>query len=463
MSLNDAGGERSRQLNDRAARTDGPVIYVMSRDQRVRDNAALTSAQQYAIERRLPLEVWFFLYPAVGPRALQHYQFMLDGLKEVEQRLHEHKVPFEVRLEKPVTSLEQSRPAAVFFDFSPLRGPRALRQAAAGSLTMPVFEVDTHNIVPARVVSERQEWAARTLRPKIQRALPTWLQEPSQLLEHPFPASNESLLARNDWGQIEARVRAKPLPDYTLPATAGEQAADSAARAFVEQRLTSYAARRNDPARDGLSNLSPYFHYGQLSSLRVALLLREAADAAPNDTDLQLSVRGYLEEVIVRKELSDNYCLYNPYYDHFAGLPEWGRKTLDKHRNDPREHRYSRDQLEQAETHDPAWNAAQRQMTRTGKLHGYMRMYWGKKILEWTASPEEAIAHAVYLNDRYELDGYDPNGYVGILWSIGGLHDRPWKERPIFGTVRYMNAAGLRRKFDLDAYVERWLAEPPPG
>jgi len=165
---------------------------------------------------------------------------------------------------------------------------------------------------------------------------------------------------------------------------------------------------------------------------------------------------GFLEQLVVRRELSDNFCLHNPHYDSLAGIPDWARTTLDAHRDDPREFVYDMDRLEAGRTHDPLWNAAQMEMVRSGTMHGYMRMYWAKKILEWSATPEEAVSHAICLNDRYELDGRDPNGYVGVLWAMGGVHDRGWKERPVFGKIRYMNFAGCKRKFNINAYIEMW-------
>jgi deoxyribodipyrimidine photo-lyase len=162
----------------------------------------------------------------------------------------------------------------------------------------------------------------------------------------------------------------------------------------------------------------------------------------------------FLEELVVRRELSDNFCFYNSNYDNFRGFPEWARKTLDIHRGDAREYHYTAEQLECAETHDDLWNAAQTEMVKRGKMHGYMRMYWAKKILEWTESPEMAMEVAVYLNDRYELDGRDPNGYAGIAWSIGGVHDRAWNERPVFGKIRYMSYNGCKTKFNVKEYLK---------
>jgi deoxyribodipyrimidine photo-lyase len=220
---------------------------------------------------------------------------------------------------------------------------------------------------------------------------------------------------------------------------------------FLHNGLARFADKRNDPNADALSHLSPYFHFGQIAPQRAALEVWNSEEAPSSARS------AYLEELIIRRELADNYCYYNPAYDAFQGLPNWARATLDKHRDDPRPVIYSYQELEDAATHDDLWNAAQTQMVRTGKMHGYMRMYWAKKILEWSESPEQAIDFAIQLNDLYELDGRDPNGYTGVLWSVGGLHDRGFKERPVFGTVRYMSHAGCRRKFDVGAYVRTWL------
>ena len=218
---------------------------------------------------------------------------------------------------------------------------------------------------------------------------------------------------------------------------------------FLQNRLPTYDEQRNDPTLDGQSNLSPYLHFGQLSAQRVAL---ETSKASAN----KKAKEAFLEELIVRRELSDNFCFYNENYDNFKGFPDWAKKTHEIHRKDRREYLYSREEFEQATTHDDLWNAAQIEMIERGKMHGYMRMYWAKKIFEWTASPEEALDIAIYLNDKYELDGRDPNGYTGIAWSIGGVHDRAWFERPVFGKIRYMNYNGCKSKFNVRAYIDKY-------
>ncbi|XP_010918316.2 deoxyribodipyrimidine photo-lyase isoform X1 [Elaeis guineensis] len=230
---------------------------------------------------------------------------------------------------------------------------------------------------------------------------------------------------------------------------------------FLTRRLKNYETDRNDPLKPkGLSGLSPYLHFGQISAQRCALEAQAWRKSCPKSVD------AFLEELIVRRELADNFCYYQPLYDSLQGAWEWARRTLMDHSADEREHLYTKEQLEQARTADPLWNASQLEMVHYGKMHGFMRMYWAKKILEWTSRPEEALSIAIYLNDKYEIDGRDPNGYVGCMWSICGVHDQGWKERPVFGKIRYMNYAGCKRKFNVDgyiAYVKRLVAKPRKG
>ena len=213
-------------------------------------------------------------------------------------------------------------------------------------------------------------------------------------------------------------------------------------------RLSLYDSERNNPVIEAQSGLSPWLHFGQISAQRVAF------ETLRNEADTSLSA-SFLEELIVRRELADNFCLYRPNYDSVDVFPTWAQASLRDHLADPRPYNYSIETLEKAQTHDPLWNAAQMEMVITGKMHGWMRMYWGKKILEWSPNPEEAMQKAIFLNDRYSLDGRDPNGYAGIAWCIGGVHDRAWPSRPIFGKIRYMNAAGAQRKFDTQGYIRR--------
>lgn len=447
---------RQLQLNTSEAKAGRCVIYVMSRDQRVRDNHTLLQAQSTAIEAKLPLAVVFCLQPKTGHRSREHYQWMLDGLRQIESDLKSLNIPFMLLIGDPRERLKallhHTEPAAIYFDMSPLRGPQQLHQGIAQHVKCPVYEVDTHNIVPVWIASTKQEYAARTIRPKIHRLLPDFLHEPPNVVSHPVVWPGAVQTIKKLLPLIDTALKALPSNNQKIMITSGERAARNALRDFIAERLEGYANNRNDPSKDGLSGLSPYLHFGHVSSLRVVL---EVQAAVAKNSALQEDANVLIEEIVVRKELSDNFCLFNPEYASLGGAPEWAKSTLRKHANDHHDFLYTAQQLEDALTHDSAWNAAQNQLRKTGKMHGYMRMYWAKKVLEWSKSPERAAQTLIYLNDFYSLDGGDPNGYVGILWAIAGLHDRPWFERPIFGTVRYMNESGLHRKFDVDEYIRQ--------
>lgn len=462
--------DRLLALNQQRVSSGNCVVYVMSRDQRVQDNHALLSAQATAREYQLPLLVLFSLLPTVSVRGYEQFRYMLTGLEEVATELAGYNIPFQLTYGKPeetvLTALRQLKPAAVYLDFSPLHGPRRLAKLLGRELDCPVSVVDTHNIIPAWVVSDKQEFAAHTMRRKVHRLLERYLIEPPMVQPQAVPTIHVS-----DAMTFEtARQRLETLPrrGIDVTATPGPKAGLNHLHHFISDVLPTYAMGRNDIAHDQQSGLSPYLHFGQLSSLRVALevfhasgtmplLFEEARMAQAGDTPSAADgMNALFEEMIVRKELSDNFCLYAPSYTNLEVVPAWAQQTLSEHADDHREHVYDQSQLEAAQTHDAAWNAAQTELTKSGKMHGYMRMYWAKKILEWSPDAARAVATTIYLNDAYSIDGYDPNGYVGILWSIAGLHDRPWTERPVFGKIRYMNDAGLRRKFDLDAYIARW-------
>jgi len=428
----------------------GPVVYAMARDQRVADNWALLYAQQIALERQQPLVVVCPLKDEFPELTLHQTQFMIEGLKQVERQLAGLNIPLLVatnkRRETLLGLLGQVSAGTVVVDFSPLRASRVWKGSLADVLAIPVIEVDAHNIVPCCAASPKQEYAAYTFRPKIDRLLGRFLTEFPSPVKHPFGYAEPK--AAIDWRQVCRAITVDPSARLASGILAGPSAAFDRLQAFLETRLQSYAERRNDPNAEAQSGLSPFLHFGQISAQRVALETQRHAENLG-------SQEAFLEELIVRRELSDNFCFYNAHYDSFSGFPDWAKKSLDQHRGDPRPYLYSRELFETAATHDELWNAAQLEMVLTGKMHGYMRMYWAKKMLEWSPTPEEALATALYLNDKYELDGRDPNGYAGAAWSIGGVHDRPWFERDIFGKVRYMSERGCRGKFDVPGYIAR--------
>ncbi|MDP4269621.1 MAG: deoxyribodipyrimidine photo-lyase [Bacteroidota bacterium] len=431
------------------------IIYWMSHDQRVWDNHALLAAAQLAVESENKLRVVFCLNEKFPGANLRSFDFMLRGLEQVAQGLSELGIRFELLRGEPsvevVRYLKANDCAALFSDFDPLRVKRQWKEEVNREIRIAHYEVDAHNIVPCRVASQKQEYGAYTFRPKINRLLPFYLHDLPELLVQ------EELLKRVGEGGAAKVFSTKALLDEmqldrtvsALSLPSGEAAAREAMRNFVSGKLTGYDELRNLPELDHQSDLSPYLHFGQLSAQRLALEV-EQADVPVNDR------AAFLEQLIVRRELSDNFCYYNTSYDQWEGAPAWAKETLLHHAADEREYLYELSQFENVETHDPLWNAAQVQLLRSGKIHGYMRMYWAKKILEWTPSPQEALQIAIYLNDKYAIDGRDPNGYVGCQWAICGVHDRPWTTRPVFGKIRFMNDKGCKRKFDVGKYIGMW-------
>lgn len=443
-------------LNNQPVTEGKQVVYWMSRDQRVWDNHALLAAGQLAAASGKQLRVLFCLNEKYPGANLRSFDFMLRGLEQLAQSLSELGIRFELLRGEPsvevVRYLVENDCAALFSDFDPLRVKRQWKEAVNRAINVAHYEVDAHNIVPCRIASLKQEYGAYTLRPKINRLLPYYRNDLAVL------SAQMELLKRVGEGDVTNAFSAETLLwemqlDRSVTALllpSGESAAQQAMKQFISDKLTGYDELRNLPELDHQSDLSPYLHFGQLSAQRLALEVQKA-DVPANDRD------AFLEQLIIRRELSDNYCFYNPDYDKWEGAPTWARESLLQHASDEREYIYDITVLESTQTHDLLWNAAQMQLICSGKIHGYMRMYWAKKILEWTTSPQEALQIAINLNDKYALDGRDPNGYVGCQWAICGVHDRPWTTRPVFGKIRFMNDKGCKRKFDVDAYVKRWV------
>lgn len=412
---------------------------------------------------------------------------MLDGLEEGEQagclehassdiplavceELEQLQVPFVLmhgaaadNIPKLATELEAS---LVVSDLSPLRIGELWRKDVGGKLqkrNISMHEVDAHNVVPVWIASDKIEYAARTIRAKLHARLPQYLvdfprlqKQSRQIAELCRWHTPDGLKSSINWAHVRELVTADPEVLPVQGMTPGAQAAKNQLKTFLGT-IEGYASTRNDPTLDSVSGISPYLHFGQLSAQRAILHAKEARTAS-NAKD----VDSFIEEALVRRELSENYCFYNQAgYDKLGGLypqyanDSWAQKSLRVHASDVREHVYTVSELEAAKTHDELWNAAQLEMAYLGKMHGFMRMYWAKKILEWTSCPEAALDAAIYLNDKYSIDGRDPNGYVGIAWSIAGVHDQGWKERPVFGKVRYMNLAGCHRKFDVKLYIHK--------
>lgn len=458
------GGGRVRHLAGEKGRKEcGGVLYLMWRDKRVQDNWAMLYAQKVAMELKVPLHVAICIPKELEEMTIRHYTFLLEGLREVSKECKKLNISFHLFAGTPngkITKkfLKELEVGLVVVDFSPLRYHVAwvdnLQELIDGS-ELSLHQVDGHNVVPVWVASDKQEYSARTIRPKITGKLDKFLKEFPPVVKHPFGKGEvlgdtfeevyKSLSVDSEgWG-------VEPVSNMFKP---GTEAGLVNLAQFVNSRLKIYSSSRNDPNKVALSNLSPWVNMGQISMQRAVLYVKRKGKSHSE------SVAGFVEEAVVRRELSENFCHYNKDgYDKVTGATDWAQKTLSDHKKDKREYIYTRKELEEARTHDDLWNAAQLQLVREGKMHGFLRMYWAKKVLEWTESPEKALKEALRLNDRYALDGNDPNGYVGVMWSICGIHDQGWGERNIFGKIRFMNYAGCKRKFDINKFIIKYGAK----
>mgnify|MGYP001249439264 CR=1 FL=1 len=450
--------DRITTLNDRPVVEGRYVLYWMQQSQRASFNPALEQAILVANERGLPVVVGFGLTAGYPDANRRHYAFMLQGLKETSAALTERGIGFAMRLGAPdEVAIGLAEDAAlVVCDRGYLRHQRAWRNSVAQRAPCRVIEVEGDVVVPVDVASRKREYAARTIRPKIERLRDDFLrplpENQPQCRADTLTFSEALDLSRID--DLLDRLKLDGRVACVRRFHGGTSEARRRLDAFLGPKFATYEDGRAEPASDHVSGLSPYLHFGQISPVEIAL----AASNAEGEAESRIK---FLEELIVRRELAANFVHFSPDYDQYGTLPDWAQNTLEKHRDDERQHLYDAETLEAAQTHDRYWNAAMREMTATGYMHNTMRMYWGKKILEWSETPEQAFATALTLNNRYFLDGRDPNSYTNVAWCFG-LHDRPWAERPIFGTVRYMNDRGLERKYDMKAYlslVDRLVAE----
>lgn len=455
---------RIRKLNNKGIGS-GPVVYWMSRDQRLDDNPALLWAQKMAIDMHKPLVILFVKIEHFLCANERVYEFMESGLRLIRNRCDKYNIKFVEVCGGPVDQVVEFSSkfeiSLLVGDFSPLKFSRHWKEEIANKIDVSMVEVDAHNVIPAWLLSDKQEFGAVGVRNKFFGKIGEWYEEFPKLIIHPYDDLNLNLILNDLCLTKNKEIVSSPENDWDVGL--------NLCKLFVKQKLPDYRINKNNPIEDCQSGLSPFIHFGQISVMRVLNILFEEYNIQKNAINkiwreksinrigMPVSSLGlFVEELLVRRELSENYCFYNQSYDSFDGLPEWSKKTLNLHKEDIRDYIYEIDEWEKANTHDELWNASQRQLVLTGKMHGYMRMYWGKKILEWSKSPEEAMRIAIYLNDKYELDGRDPNGYAGIAWAIGGLHDKPWLERKVFGKIRYMNANGCRKKFDVDKYIGKW-------
>lgn len=448
--------ERIQPLNPHPPRPGRHVLYWMEASPRIRCNHALAAGIALANAADVPLLVVYALPPGTAAHNPRQMRFLLDALPGLADALRKRGIGWWLTPEAATEAVPRLARDAVLVltDRGYLRHPVEERERVARALACPLWQVETNVVVPVETLSDKEEYAARTIRPKMNRLLtrfliPLTLPRPRVRMETLPQVDVKRVDPARDPEEAFSGVWAEVPPRAADGLQGGEAAAWTRFRAFLKTGLAAYDTARNNPTLDGSSRLGAYLRAGQIAPLEMALAIHDAG------TDTSPSGAAFLEQLLVRRELAVNFVYYNAAYDRFASLPTWCQRELRDHTADPRPYPYDRATLEAGTTHDPAWNAAQRQMRQTGFMPGYMRMYWGKKVLEWSATPEEAFDTLVHLNDAYELDGRDPNGYAGVAWCFG-KHDRPWAPRPVFGTIRYMNDKGLRRKFDVDAYIRRW-------
>jgi len=442
---------RIQKLNEVARRKQGDfILYWMQEAQRCQDNQALELAIRSANKYGVTVVVCFGIMDSYPEANERHYAFMLEGLADVAQGLRSRGIAFIVRRGMPGdTALALSQNAtAVICERSYMPNQVRWRRQLAEKASCPVIQVETEVVVPINVVSDKSEYAARTIRPKIHRVwdeyiIPmaeTELHKPSDAFE--FESDFDVTDTASVLSQLNLDRSVTPVSRFK----GGETEAQILLDNFVTGTVDGYADGHNEPSSEKTSFLSPYLNFGQISPVAAAVAARGT------DTGSNEDRTSFIEELIIRRELAINYIAFDTDFSSYGALPGWARKTLAEHAHDEREYIYSMVELEACNTHDQHWNDAMREMVHTGFMHNYMRMYWAKKILEWSPTPECAFATTIALNNKYFLDGRGPNSYANVAWCFG-LHDRAWTERPIFGKIRYMNANGLNRKFDMPAYT----------
>ncbi len=431
------------------------VVYWMQRAQRGVDNHAVDLAVQVANLLGMPLVVYFAAISNFPHANLRHYSFLNQGLPDIESDLAARNISFVMRRaphESHERLLADVGAAFLVGDENPMREPERWRRELAMRITIPFWTVDADVVVPSKLIGKAQ-YGAYTIRPRLYRLLPDYLHGYENLkAEHEWkrPRGFQADTVREDitrgWKGLDRSVG--PVETWK----GGTHAGLKRVKLFTGKLLESYDSERNHPETDGTSCLSPYLHFGQVGPMTVALAVDAAAKANPK---LRAARDSYFNELIVWRELAVNFVRYTPNYDSVECAEAWAKTTIAEHALDERERIYTLTQLEHAQTHDDLWNAGQIQMVRFGWMHNFIRMYWAKKILEWTPDVATAVKYAIHLNDKYLLDGRDPNGYAGVAWAILGKFDRAWGERPIFGKIRYMSRASTGRKFDSKQYIEQ--------
>jgi deoxyribodipyrimidine photo-lyase len=448
---------RIQLLNSAAVNAGGQyVLYWAQMNRRVDSNHGLVYAAHLANQRDLPVLYYEGLtcsYPHANDR---FHTFILEGVPETARRLKKLGIGYVFYLRRKHSDANDvlyrlaKDAALVVTDDYPAFIARVHNASVPEKIGMPYYAVDSSCVVPMALMTKR-EYAAYTIRPKIHRLLAEHLKPvPALQVKQSWTQAIPEFHTEVEAGSIPLLVEACEIDHSVKPSrfyTGGRKAAEKLLNKFLAEKLRRYARERNEPSAHATSDISPYLHFGNISAFEIALAAKEHA------AEHKLIADEYLEELIVRRELAFNYARFAENIESFDDLPDWAKQTMANHAGDKRDPSYTREQFEQAHTHDPIWNATQKEMLLRGKIHGYYRMYWGKKIIEWSPTYQDALETMIHMHDRYALDGRDPNTYTNILWCFG-LHDRPWPERPIYGTIRSMSYDGMRRKTNTEAYIK---------
>lgn len=444
--------ERINYINDKPINKEGSfVLYKMQASVRINHNLALSFAISKANELDLPLKILFRIDTSFPEANYRHFVFMIQGLRDIQDKLIHLGASFEI-----ITNKEDNlflnfinNAASIIIDKNYLRIQTKWKNWIEENTKCEIIEIEDNIIVPIASTSYKAEWAARTIRPKIISKIDYFTDDSIHLnaLKHKSQVNIEEINRNNKI--LNHTIKKLKETNYLseVEFKGGETYAKNILKEFINNKLMNYDINHNDPSLRGSSLLSPYLHFGQISPITIVQELKHNPKAEK-----------FIEQLVVRRELAINYTYFTTDYDKYSSIPLWAKNTLEKHKNDNRPILYNLEELEQAFTIDKSWNASMIEMIETGYMENTMRMYWGKKIIEWSPTPEEAYTRMVYLNNKYFLDGRDPNSYAGIGWCFG-LHDRPWKERSIFGMVRYMNEAGLIRKYKIEDYISRYSKE----
>lgn len=424
------------------------ILYWVHASPRCNFNPALELAINQSIQMKLPLLIIFIIDENYAGSNYRHFKFLIEGLEDFKIDLRDRNLNLKIFIGEPVKIIDKlQKDASIIITDKNYIGPqKEWLNKILEDLRCSLYVAETNVSVPVVEVSDKEEYSAATFRRKYWRVASDYLDFENDETDNCTNFSEKIEGEVNFENSEEILDKLKTFKNISPgKLKGGHTFALKELNDFVENKLDLYSDERNDPSKECSSNMSPYLHYGQISPIEIIKTLSESNNENSQD---------FFEELLIRRELAINFCYYNRNYYNFNGLNEWAKKTLNDHREDVREYNYSMEEFENAQTHDIYWNAAQMEMVKTGKMNGYMRMYWGKKILEWSSSPEKAIETAIKLNDKYELDGRDPNGYTGVMWCFG-KHDRAWAERKVYGKIRYMNSNGLRRKFNMDTYINK--------